>query len=69
MDTEYCDKCGLLHDPEDGECLGCELQADNNRLREMLISVAKTTHKSKELYEWYCKETSKPEIKELTEGK
>lgn len=25
MDTQNCEKCGLLHDPEDGDCLGCEM--------------------------------------------
>lgn len=25
MDIEYCSKCGLLHDPNDGDCLGCKL--------------------------------------------
>ena len=36
MDTTYCDKCGLLHDPADGDCLGCELIAENKKMREAL---------------------------------
>jgi hypothetical protein len=28
MTTEYCNKCGLLHDSNDGECLGCEMQKE-----------------------------------------
>lgn len=24
MDTTYCDNCGILHDPEDGDCMGCK---------------------------------------------
>ena len=25
METEYCNKCGLLHNPSDGDCLGCKM--------------------------------------------
>ena len=34
MDTQYCDECGLLHDPQDGECSGCRLIKENKKLRE-----------------------------------
>ena len=74
---EYMKRTGLLqqqldeanHQLEYAVKITNDLQADNASLRELLISVAKTTHKSKELHEWYCKENSKPEIKELMEGK
>lgn len=32
MDIGYCKDCGLLHNPEDGECLGCLLIKENKRL-------------------------------------
>ena len=35
MDTEYCNKCGLLHDPEDGDCGGCELNREIEVLRDL----------------------------------
>jgi len=28
MDTQYCEKCGLLHDPNDGDCVGCQLRSE-----------------------------------------
>ena len=34
MDTEYCNKCGLLHDPDDGECLGCKMSAELKEFKE-----------------------------------
>jgi len=36
MDTTYCEKCGLLHDPQDGDCNGCKLVAENKELKEKL---------------------------------
>ncbi len=36
METEYCNKCGLLHDPEDGECLGCKLVQQLAETKEKL---------------------------------
>ena len=37
MDTEYCDNCGLLHDPDDGQCLGCKLTAKIKKLKQLLL--------------------------------
>lgn len=34
MNTEYCSKCGLLHDPDNGECEGCKLIAENKMLKK-----------------------------------
>lgn len=36
MGTEYCSKCGLLHDPDDGDCLGCDLVKQIKKLREII---------------------------------
>ena len=37
MDTQYCDNCGLLHDPEDGECLGCKMSKELRILKTAVI--------------------------------
>ena len=34
METVYCQACGLLQDPEDGECLGCKLNTEISQLKE-----------------------------------
>ena len=34
--TEYCNKCGLLHDQNDGECLGCERQKEITQLKSQI---------------------------------
>lgn len=39
IDTEYCNKCGLLHNPDDGTCLGCKQQKDIQLLRMMYLGV------------------------------
>lgn len=36
MDTEYCTKCGILHDPNDGECLGCKITQENVKLKKLI---------------------------------
>jgi len=41
MDTEYCDKCGLLHDPSDGNCLGCEMVKEIKLLKKTIKAQAK----------------------------
>lgn len=42
MDTSYCDECGLLYDPEEGECVGCKLVAEKKEL-QLLVYKLKTT--------------------------
>ena len=39
METEYCEKCGVLHDPDDGECLGCQMAIEIKELKR-IISLA-----------------------------
>ena len=34
MDAEYCQKCGMLHDPDDGPCMVCQILAENESLRQ-----------------------------------
>ena len=36
METQYCEKCGLLHDPDDGECLGCAMQKEIDDLKKRI---------------------------------
>jgi len=36
-----------------------QLKAENEKLKALLIEAAKKTHKSKELYDWYCLEGEK----------
>jgi len=31
----YCEECGLLHDPADGDCIGCKLVKENKDLKAM----------------------------------
>jgi len=40
MDTVYCEKCGLLHDPSDGDCLGCNLTEELKELKAICRKVA-----------------------------
>lgn len=34
MDTEYCHACGILHDPNDGDCQGCKLTKRLNKFKK-----------------------------------
>ncbi len=36
MDAEYCHKCGMLHDPSNGDCQGCQLIHENEEFRQLL---------------------------------
>ncbi len=36
MDTTYCNKCGLLHNPNDGSCLGCEMVKELKLAKECI---------------------------------
>jgi len=36
MDTEYCDNCGLLHDPGDGDCEGCKMSSEIKSLEKAI---------------------------------
>jgi len=36
MDTQYCDHCGLLWDPEYGDCDGCKIVKENKKMKECL---------------------------------
>lgn len=39
MDTEYCSKCGLLHNPNDGDCLGCEKNKQIKKLESRIVEL------------------------------
>ena len=36
MDTTYCENCGILHDPDDGDCEGCKMQKSINEFKLMI---------------------------------
>ena len=48
-DIEYCNNCGLLHDPDDGKCLGCELIQEKKVIQSKL-------DKAVEALEFYANE-------------
>jgi len=58
MDTEYCDRCGFLHDKgeDDDDCPTCELiQKKNKKIDELakLLYEAKDVVETIERFRWY----------------
>lgn len=49
--TEYCNNCGLLHDSEDGDCLGCKMQ---QQLKQKDAEIKRLGNICKEFI--YCEE-------------
>ena len=50
METTYCDNCGLLHDPDDGDCLGCKLVKENNKMKEFVIDCSVSHNETRYKY-------------------
>jgi len=51
MDTTYCDDCGLLYDPNDGDCMGCELTLELKTVKHYCREAINTTWRFIGVYE------------------
>ena len=54
MDTEYCHKCGFLHDPADGDCLGCEMAEELVDLKTRLKNMSDNSGRITKYYVKKC---------------
>jgi len=34
-----CSNCGVLHDPDDGACLGCKIEDENSQLKQFVTAI------------------------------
>ena len=64
-DIEYCNNCGLLHDPDDGKCLGCELTQEKKALQSKLSIAMEALTKCRDEAHNYMEDLEGYQIEEI----